>query len=83
MIMRVRVLLVGPAPGLAGVAQAEVELDAGSTVGELREALAAKIAPLARGLPAMRIAVNASFVGDDIVLVVGDEVAVIPPVSGG
>jgi len=53
----------------------------GARVGDLLELLAQRIPALlaARGM----IAVNQTYVGSDVELHEGDEVAFIPPVSGG
>jgi molybdopterin synthase catalytic subunit len=81
--MRVRVLLFGPAKDLGGVTEDVMELRAGATVGDVRQMLAQRYGRLAPGLPSMRLAVNASFAPDSTAVRDGDEVAVIPPVSGG
>jgi molybdopterin converting factor small subunit len=62
----------------------EVVLDGlrvGATVGEVREALDARC-PSLRGLPAAG-AVNRAYAGPGLGVDDGDEVAFIPPVSGG
>lgn len=55
---------------------------AGQTAGELVEAL---IERHDLGLPAslIRVAINGAFVEDSVVLAVGDEVVLLPPVAGG
>lgn len=58
-----------------------LELPAGSTVAALRQHLVAGCPTLAR-LP-VAYAVNRSYAGAERVLVDGDEVALIPPISGG
>ena len=65
----------------AGTNRLEVPLPTGARVGELLAVLAARIPALsaARGM----IAVNQVYVGPDFELHDGDEVAFIPPVSGG
>jgi molybdopterin converting factor subunit 1 len=65
----------------AGAREMEVPLNADSTVADLKELLAERIPALrtARGL----VAVNQVYVGSDVDLHDGDEVALIPPVSGG
>jgi MoaE-MoaD fusion protein len=60
-----------------------LELPAGSRVREARAAIAAlrpEIAPL---LPRVQAAVNRTVVGDEHPLAEGDELAFLPPVSGG
>jgi molybdopterin synthase catalytic subunit len=65
----------------AGTARLEVLLPTGATVSHLLAALAERVPGLsaARGL----VAVNHTYVAADCVLHDGDEVALIPPVSGG
>jgi MoaE-MoaD fusion protein len=62
---------------------AAVELPAGATVRELLAALASQHPALAELLAPCRVAVNQEFVGPDHPVHEGDELAVIPPVSGG
>lgn len=59
----------------------EIAFD-GDTVGDLRKALLEKY-PSLRDLSSLMIAVNAAYAGDDRHLNAGDEVVLIPPVSGG
>ncbi len=54
----------------------------GATVGDLRKALLEKY-PSLRDLASLMIAVNSSYAADDLPLNPGDEVVLIPPVSGG
>jgi molybdopterin converting factor subunit 1 len=54
----------------------------GQTVAQLRKNLIAKY-PALSGLKSIMIAVNNNYAEDDIVLQATDEVALIPPVSGG
>jgi molybdopterin converting factor subunit 1 len=54
-----------------------------ATVGDLRAELAARVPAAAALLSRCRVAVNLAFTEDDAVLSPADEVAVIPPVSGG
>jgi molybdopterin converting factor subunit 1 len=65
----------------AGVNRLDSPLPVGANVADLVDALAATIPALraTRGL----IAVNHAYVNSDTVLHDGDEVALIPPVSGG
>jgi molybdopterin converting factor subunit 1 len=77
------VLLFAAARDLAGADSVVVELPAGSTIAELRNNLARRIPALAGLLAKSAIAVNHDFAEDDRVLQPDDEVAVIPPVSGG
>lgn len=69
----------------AGRDSLEVEVAEGATVADALKALAAESAPLADALEAMPVvmAVNRSYVDPEATLAAGDELALIPPVSGG
>lgn len=69
----------------AGHDTLEIELAEGATVAEAMRALAAESEPLAAALEAMPVvmAVNRSYAGAETRLAAGDELALIPPVSGG
>lgn len=81
--MNVRVLYFAQARELADCAEEVLEVPAGSTIGRLRELLAERHAALAGLLESSLLAVNDAYVDDDYVPADGNEVAVIPPVSGG
>ena len=68
---------------LVGADTVAAELPAAATVADLRRALAARFPALAGLLERSAVAVNHDFAEEDRVLSPGDEVAVIPPVSGG
>ena len=63
---------------LAGTRATEVELPEGATAADVWPALALGDEP-----PGLLIAVNKTYAARDSVLAAGDEVALIPPVSGG
>jgi molybdopterin converting factor subunit 1 len=65
------------------VGTSRVELPFPPTVAALRRALADDWPSLADLLPRCAIAVNHEYATDDTPLHPGDEVAIIPPVSGG
>jgi MoaE-MoaD fusion protein len=79
--IRVRVRLFASYREAAGSARLEAPLPAGATAGDLLEVLAERI-PALKKAPGL-IAVNQSYVGPEAELHDGDEVAFIPPVSGG
>ena len=81
--LRLTVLLFAAARDLAGADAATVELAPGATVADARAALARDFPALAKLLTRSAVAVNHDFADDDRVLSPADEVAVIPPVSGG
>ena len=81
--MKVVVKLFAAAREIAGQGEVPLELAPGADVGEVRQALAAwapRLAPLAAR---SMFAVNAEYAGDSTAVVEGDELALIPPVSGG
>ena len=81
--MTLTVKLFAAMADLAGDATAAVELPDGATVADLRRELG-KLLPLARTLLLRSaVAVNHDVAENDRPLRASDEVAVIPPVSGG
>ena len=76
--MRVRVRLFAQLRERAGASEVELELPEGARV---RDALAA-VRELAAGLPVV-MAVNREYASEDSALAPGDELALVPPVSGG
>lgn len=66
-----------------GTAGEELELPDGADVSVLMSTLAGRHAIFDLGAGSLRVAVNLEYVGSDHALSDGDEVAVIPPVSGG
>lgn len=81
--MNLHVLFLGPARDFAGTDRAPLSLGDGATVAEARAALKAAYPNLGPALPTIRFAVNQSFAADGAALADGDELALIPPVSGG
>ncbi len=77
-------LLFGPARDcVGGESWLKVDVALPLTVGELVDALAASNAALDELLPHCAIAVGDEIVTRDALVRDGDEVAVLPPVSGG
>ena len=81
--MNVQVRLFAAAKQLAGSDVVEVALAAEGTVADLRRALAEQAPSLASLAPRMMVAVNMDYAVDDRILAECDDVACIPPVSGG
>lgn len=52
------------------------------TVAELKTQLFKRY-PALKNLPSLAVAVNSSYANDETMVNIGDEVALIPPVSGG
>jgi molybdopterin synthase catalytic subunit len=69
----------------AGRNSLEIELAEGATVADALRALGAQSEPLAEALAAMPVvmAINRTYVDTEATLSPGDELALIPPVSGG
>lgn len=81
--MKVRVRLFSVARDIAGFHDRMIELRSSSTAGSVIEMLAESNPRFTEWRRSLRIAVNQHYVSDDHPLSEGDEVAVIPPVSGG
>ncbi len=67
---------------MVGSNQLELNVEEGMTVEQLKGQLK-KLYPEFKKLKNFAIAVNSTYVGEDRELHTGDEIAVIPPVSGG
>jgi molybdopterin converting factor subunit 1 len=81
--MRIHVRFFALLRDKAGTSQAELELSGGATVGAAVAEIAKHYPMLASPLRTAACAVNRSYARPDIVLNDGDELALIPPVSGG
>ena len=88
--MRVRLLYFGVLRELAGGPEETVELAEGATVGELIEILRGRASNPSRSSTvdeglwrSLAVAVNREYSSLAVVLREGDEVALLPPVSGG
>ncbi|HVD39220.1 MAG TPA: molybdenum cofactor biosynthesis protein MoaE [Solirubrobacterales bacterium] len=83
MILRVRLFAI--LRERAGRDTIDIQLAEGATVAEAMRALASESEPLGAALEAMPVvmAVNRSYADADTSLGAGDELALIPPVSGG
>jgi len=81
--LRVTVKLFASAAEAAGARQQDVRLDGPMDVAGLLDRLCAGYPKLEKLRPILRVAVNHEYVAEDTKLADGDEVALIPPVSGG
>jgi molybdopterin synthase catalytic subunit len=75
--------LFGPAREFAGTDAMPIELPEGATVEDLASKLAEQFPAWRTGLQSVRYAIDDAFVTNTHKLTEGDQVAVIPPVSGG
>lgn len=80
-INKYKVKAFGITKDLLGGREAIIETK-GDTVGHLRLSLAEKYPELS-DLRSLYIAVNNDYAGDEVILTDSDEIALIPPVSGG
>jgi molybdopterin converting factor subunit 1 len=81
--MRIAVKLFARLRDIAGTAELERDVDAGSTAGSLWSSLAREFPELVAYSSSISMAVNADYARPDTPLNDGDEVAFLPPVSGG
>ena len=81
--MTLTIHLFAQARDLAGAHRITVDVPSGSTVAALRAALATSFPALASLLASSAIAVNHDFADATHTIHENDEIAVIPPVSGG
>jgi MoaE-MoaD fusion protein len=81
--LRVRIRLFAMQREAAGMRELRVELPLGATVDDAWDAAVAVVPALAPGRSSLRFAVNGSYADPSTPLADGDEVACIPPVSGG
>ena len=81
--MRVRVLLFATLAEQLGAPHVEVDLPEGATVGQMLSRLGAEHPDLASARASLAVAVNHAYVDERHRLSATDEIALIPPISGG
>ena len=81
--MRVRVVFFGMLKDAAGKSSETIDLPANSSLRDLLAQFEAKIPKLKEMLPSLAVAINQQYAGPDAKLNENDEVALLPPVSGG
>jgi molybdopterin synthase catalytic subunit len=81
--MRVRVLFFGQLKDIVGIAQEDAELSADTRVQDLFERYGQRFPKLAEFRPSVAVSVNQEYSRWEAPLFAGDEVAFLPPVSGG
>ena len=81
--MKIKLLFFASCRDITGCREVEQEVVEGVTVGALRDDLFQRFPGLAGLSRALSIAVNAEYADEGTVLQPGDQVALIPPVSGG
>lgn len=81
--MRIRILLFARLRDIAGRDELEREVRDGATLQDVWTSLAAEFPPLGRYTQAISAAVNEEYARMNTAVQDGDEVAFLPPVSGG
>jgi molybdopterin synthase catalytic subunit len=81
--MRVRVLFFGLLKDRAGKSSDSIDLPDGASMRELLAYYESQVPDLRESLPSLALAVNQEYASPDTKLKAGDEVALLPPVSGG
>jgi molybdopterin synthase catalytic subunit len=81
--VKIDLLAFASASDIVGAGETELELPARATLGELKIVLERRYPPLGALWDRLAIAVNGDLRPDDTALADGDEVALLPPVSGG
>jgi molybdopterin synthase sulfur carrier subunit len=80
--MKLKILAFGITKDIFGASEKELEVQNDLNVGQLKEKLEKDFPQLIK-LKSYFIAVNEEYAEDDQTIVSTDEIAVIPPVSGG
>lgn len=81
--MQIRVLFFGILKDLAGRSAEVLTLPDSATVNDVLEHYRQEISRMKSVLPSIAISINQEYSGPDAVLKSGDEIALLPPVSGG
>ena len=81
--MRVHVKLFAILRERAGASEVELHLRPGATIADALSSVAERFPDLQTFLPRVAYALNESYAKADAALSEGDELALIPPVSGG
>lgn len=80
--MQIKILAFGVAKDILGGREMEFSIPEGATVERLKQSLHIQF-PELKKLASMAIAVNGGYADDGEMIQSGDEVVLIPPVSGG
>ncbi len=81
--MRVKVLFFGMLKEIAGKSTENLDLQDGASVRDLLGHYESQLPALKKLLPSVALAVNQQYAAPDMVLGPDDEIALLPPVSGG
>jgi MoaE-MoaD fusion protein len=81
--MQVKLLFFATLQDIVGARQLQLDVPAGSTIGDLLTRLEVSYPRIKDYRPVLLTAINEDYVGKDARISEGDEVAIFPPVSGG
>ncbi len=81
--MKIKVLFFASVRDIAGCKEADWDVPQGMRLEEFRRELVARLPKIQGLVRVLSVAVNAEYADDSMVLQPDDEVALIPPVSGG
>ncbi len=81
--MKIKALFFASSRDIVGSKEVELDIPEGVNVGDLRRDLIVRYPGLAPLQQVLSVAVNTDYADDSALLKQGDEVAFIPPVSGG
>ena len=80
--MKVKILAFGIAKDIVGARKGEMDFTEEASISQVKAALSQRF-PKFESLRKFSIAVNEEYQEDDYIIKEGDELAIIPPVSGG
>lgn len=81
--MKIKIILFASAREIVGKEKLEMEFKEGARVSDCKASLLKAFPSIGRIIDKCSYAVNTDIKSDDYILNEGDEVAVLPPVSGG
>ena len=81
--MLVKVKCFAWAYEVTGTDEIEVEMKESAKVSDLREILSQKFPEFSGRMESIAVSINQEFVGEGAIISSSDEVALIPPISGG
>ncbi len=81
--MKIRVKCFAWAREVTGEDEIDLEVPESATVADLRESLAERYPVFSGRMESIAVSVNQEFAGEGTPVDAGDELALIPPISGG